>query len=64
MGDGLPIPSDDGYPKGFLGKFKNGGGEEADGWYLEGRITGLRKKLKKNLHSSADQNPFSIYSLV
>ena len=26
MGDGLPIPSDDGYPKGFLGKFKNGGG--------------------------------------
>ena len=32
MGDGLPIPSDDGYPKGFLGKFKNGGGgEEADG---------------------------------
>ena len=47
MGDGLPIPSDDGYPKGFLGKFKNGrgGGEEADGWYLEGRITGLRKKL-------------------
>ena len=47
MGDGLPIPSDDGYPKGFLGKFKNGGGGEgeADGWYLEGRITGLRKKL-------------------
>ena len=30
MGDGLPIPSDDGYPKGFLGKFKNGEGE-ADG---------------------------------
>ena len=26
MGDGLPIPSDDGYPKGFLGKFKNRGG--------------------------------------
>ena len=47
MSDGLPIPSNDGYPKGFLGKFKNGGvGEgEADGWYLEGRITGLRKKL-------------------
>ena len=32
MGDGLPIPSDDGYPKGFLGKFKNGwGGGGADG---------------------------------
>ena len=30
MGDGLPIPSDDGYPKGFLGRFKNGG--EADIW--------------------------------
>ena len=26
MGDGLPIPSDDGYPKEFLGKFKNGWG--------------------------------------
>ena len=27
MGDGLPIPSDDdGYPNGFLGKFKNGVG--------------------------------------
>ena len=33
MGDGLPIPSDDGYPKGFLGKFKNGGGRlMADIW--------------------------------
>ena len=34
MGDGLPIPSDDGYPKGFLGKFKNGGGGRlmADIW--------------------------------
>ena len=32
MGDGLPIPSDDdGYPNGFLGKFKNGVGGEADG---------------------------------
>ena len=33
MGDGLPILLDDGYPKGFLGKFKNGGwgGGKADG---------------------------------
>ena len=26
MSDGLPIPSNDGYPKGFLGKVKKGGG--------------------------------------
>ena len=34
MGDGLPIPSDDAYPKGLLGRFKNsvGGGGGADIW--------------------------------